>query len=455
MINKIIFPAIFSIAILFTAVACEAQDLPAIEPFSVNDRVLILAPHPDDEDIACGGVIQRAVKSGAKVKIMYLTNGDHNEFAFIVYEKRLVFRNSAFVAMGKVREEEAKKAMKMLGVDESDLIFLGYPDYGTNNMFFTSWENSAPFKDRLTRQSYVPYKESPSYGAPYKSEHILADLKKVLIDYKPTKIFVSHPADVNGDHWAYYCFLQISLQDLKKELPEPKVYSYFVHGPGWPTPRHYHPGLSLQPSEKHFPGSLINWSTLKLTKEEIDKKYKAMLCYKSQTCVSAFYLLSFVRQNELFGDYPLVTLKRQKSSAVKVTDLFVDDNQVSYAVVDDELWFRVKKPQELKCRLFFSFYITGYNNDVPFSKMPNIMINTKKDKVTIDELVSRKRLSSAGSSALLRGKYFILKIPLRTLGDPDFILACVVTDKTFLPLDSAGFRKIKILDKELSGTIKK
>jgi hypothetical protein len=123
--------------------------------------------------------------------------------------------------------------------------------------------------------------------------------------------------------------------------------------------------------------------------------------------------------------------------------------------VDDELWFRVKKPQELKCRLFFSFYITGYNNDVPFSKMPNIMINTKKDKVTIDELVSRKRLSSAGSSALLRGKYFILKIPLRTLGDPDFILACVVTDKTFLPLDSAGFRKIKILDKELSGTIKK
>ena len=40
----------------------------------------------------------------------------------------------------------------------------------------------------------------------------------------------------------------------------------------------------------------------------------------------------------------------------------------------------------------------------------------------------------------------ILKIPLKTLGDPNFILTCVITDKPFLPLDASGFRRIEILN---------
>ncbi len=444
--KKIISLTVFLCAFWLTLFAGEAKDLPSIEPFSKNDRILILAPHPDDEDIGCGGVIQRAVKSGAKVKIVYLTNGDHNEFAFIVFKKRLILFNHEFVAMGKVRAEEAKKAMKTLGLDESNLIFLGYPDYGTDTMFFSSWEKSTPFQSYLTRQSYVPYKEAPSYGAPYKSERILADLEKILLEYKPNKIFVSHPADVNGDHWAYYCFLQIALQDLKKDLPEPKFYVYFVHTPGWPSPRDYHPQLSLAPSEKDFLEGLINWSSFKLTEEEVNNKYKAMLSYRSQTCVSAFYLLSFVRQNELFGDYPTITLKRQNPALSKTKVSFNNDKQVSYAVVNDYFWVRVRKPEELRSRLFFRFYFFGYNDDVPYSKMPNIRVRTKKDKVTVEELNLKKTLDAQGTSAQLAGSYFILKVPLKLLGDPDFLLTCVVTDKTFLPLDSAGFRKIKILD---------
>ncbi|MDD2679299.1 MAG: PIG-L family deacetylase [Candidatus Omnitrophica bacterium] len=443
-ISAAVFYGVFLSFVIFA----QAGELPPIEPFSNKDRVLVLAPHPDDENIGCGGVIQRAVKSGAKVKIIYLTNGDHNEFAFIVFKKRLIIFNSEFVAMGKVREEEAKKAMKILGVDESNLIFLGYPDYGTNNMFFSAWETNAPFKDMLTRQSYVPYKEAPSYGAPYKSEQILFDLKSILLDYKPTKIFVSHPADVNGDHWAYYCFLQIALQDLKKEIPEPKLYVYFVHGPGWPSPRHYHPELGLEPSAKHFPDALINWSTFKLTEDEIDKKYQAMLSYRSQTCVSAFYLLSFVRQNELFGDYPTITLNRQKSTLLKGGDAFNSDKRVSYAVVDDYLWVRVRKPQELRYRLFFRFYFFGYNDDVLFNKMPNIGVRTKKDRVVVEDMNLKKRLDPQGTSAQLSGEYFTLKVPLKLLGEPDFLLTCVITDKTFLPLDSAGFRKVRILEEK-------
>lgn len=428
-------------------VLIQAEEFEPIESFHKDDRILVLAPHPDDEDIGCSGVIQRAVKAGSSVRVVYLTSGDHNELAFIVYKKRLILFSPEFVSMGRVREKESKEAMKLLGLKESDLTFLGYPDYGTDAIFCSFWETSHPFKSYLTGHSYVPYKESPSYHAPYKAEAILTDIKKVLLEYRPNKIFVSHPADLNGDHWAYYLFLQIALRDLRKEIVEPKLYVYFVHTPAWPLPRHYHPDIYLKPSSKDFPDALIKWYTLKLTPEEIDKKYKAMLCYRSQTCVSAFYLLAFVRQNELFGDYPLIELEKQDLLGNKNSNsYFQDNNRVSYAVVDDSFWVRVRKPEELKHRLFFAFYIFGYNDDVPFAKMPNINVMTKYNKLKIYNMSTAKEIASSGASAQVDSDSLILKVPLRTLGDPDFIITCVVTDKTFLPLDSTGFRRIEIKD---------
>lgn len=413
-----------------------------IEPPAPEDRILILAPHPDDETIGCAGLIQQALKAKAKVRVVYLTNGDHNAPAFIVYEKRPVVFNRDFVAMGKLREREAKKAMRLLGLGEENLTFLGYPDYGTDTMFLSYWDARVPFRSYLTRQAYVPYKESPSYHAPYRAENVLKDIQRVLLEYKPTKIFVSHPADSNGDHWAYYCFLQIALRDLRKEVPEPKLYVYFVHAPGWPIPRHYHPQLPLLPSEKHFPGLLVQWKKLVLTPEEIEKKYAAMLCYRSQTCVSAFYLLSFVRQNELFGDYPLVTLKNSALSGRAAA--LGDKAMVSYGLEDNCLLVRIKKPEELRYRLFFSIYIFGYSDSVPFDKMPNICVKTKYNRLKIIGLNTGKEISPEGASAEVKGDYFMLKIPLKTLGGPDFLLACAVTDKPFLPLDATGFRRIEI-----------
>jgi len=431
--------------IIFSGVIAFAQEFPELEKFTASDRVLVLAPHPDDESIGCAGVIQRAVKAKAKVKVAYLTNGDHNELAFIVFKKRPIIFNSEFIAMGKVREDEGKKAMKLLGINEDNLIFLGYPDYGTDTIFFSFWETSRPFASYLTRQSYVPYKESPSFRAPYKAESILADIKKVLLDYKPNKIFVSHPADVNGDHWAYYLFLQIALRDLRSQIGEPKLFVYFIHAPGWPSPRDYHPDIGLKPSEKHFPDELINWSSFKLEDEEIDNKYKAILCYRSQTCVSAFYLLAFARQNELFGDYPLVKLRKQVfKDTLKDDDYFQQTGRVTYALVDDQLWLKIKKPQELRRRLFFSIYLFGYSDKVEFSKMPNIWIRTRYNKLRIYEMSSEKEIDASQAQAVLEKEDFIVKVPLKVIGEPNYILACVVTDKPFLPLESAGFRRIEI-----------
>ena len=59
-----------------------ASDLSLTE----QDKVLILAPHPDDEAIGTAGVIQKAVQLGSPLKILYLTHGDNNELAFWAYE---------------------------------------------------------------------------------------------------------------------------------------------------------------------------------------------------------------------------------------------------------------------------------------------------------------------------------------------------------------------------------
>lgn len=456
----------FVLGLLSAAIAEVAPVQPSkiggLEPFRKEDRVLIMAPHPDDETIGCAGIIQQALSAGAKVKVAYLTNGEHNQLAFIVYEKRIVIRRGAFIHMGEVRRLEAIKAMKLLGLNENDLVFLGYPDFGTFNMFTQYWHSNKPYKDFLTRISSVPYKENFSYGAKYFPENILSDLKKALVEYKPNKIFVSHPADANVDHKTFYLFLQVALSDLKNEIPKPKVYSYLIHKVGWPLPRHYHPELSLEPP-RQFSDSQIQWLSLGLTKEQLDKKHQAILCYKSQTQSSAFYLLAFARKNELFGDYPEVELKPQATLSEKtaqfsgssdmysdpgvgiVSDLeskAEDKGNASYAVVDSSLLIRVEKEKELNRTFSLQLYLFGYNHRIPFASMPKIRLILKFNRFKIFD--GKRMIKPQGASLILEPHVLILRLPLQVLGSPDFILTSMKSYRQDLPVDATGFRRIEI-----------
>jgi len=62
-----------------------AAPLPTCPTLNSDDRIMVLAPHPDDESIGCGGIIQQAVAMKLPVRIVWLTNGDNNEWSFIVY----------------------------------------------------------------------------------------------------------------------------------------------------------------------------------------------------------------------------------------------------------------------------------------------------------------------------------------------------------------------------------
>src|SRR6516225_1949902 len=85
----------------------------------MSESVLVVAPHPDDEAIGCGGMICLHRKRGDPVHVVFLTSG----------EKGIPRRRAEKVRA--IREAEAVKAGKILKVNE--IHFLHLPDLGLHH----------------------------------------------------------------------------------------------------------------------------------------------------------------------------------------------------------------------------------------------------------------------------------------------------------------------------------
>src|SRR5438128_691732 len=60
------------------SVPAFAQRLPPPLNLSINraTRLLVIAPHPDDDVLGAGGLIRRVVKAGGSVHVVWTTSGD-------------------------------------------------------------------------------------------------------------------------------------------------------------------------------------------------------------------------------------------------------------------------------------------------------------------------------------------------------------------------------------------
>jgi len=439
---------IFFIALFITgSYLCFASTIEPIPEFSKDDRVLIFAPHPDDESIGAGGVIQKALKAGAAVKIVCFTNGDHNELAFIVYEKRLTFRKREFIHMGELRTKETIRAMQSLGLKAEDVVFLGYPDFGTLHIFTKFWGDAKPYRDFLTRIKKVPYSICLSPKADYVGENILKDLETVVTGFSPTKIFVSHPVDTNRDHRSLYLFLRIALWNLEDKIKQPELYPYLIHAINWPEPRGYHPELRIDPP-KELSDSSIKWKELELTETEIKAKHDAISFYETQIEYNPPYLLTFARKNELFGDYPFIFLEETNGEDIKWHDLDTDsDNEevtdLVYARKDNYLILKVVFKGKIDKYFGVNAYIFGYSKKTDFAKMPKININSGFRGVKVRD---RKRLINIENlNVKYEEKSVTIKVPLDAIGDPDYILASVrTTMPNSITVDDTAWRVLEI-----------
>jgi N-acetylglucosamine malate deacetylase 1 len=87
--------------------------------------VLVLAPHPDDESLGCGGTLRLLTQAGAAVDVAFLTRGENGVPALQEHSERAQAR------LAVTRESEARAACAILGVREVE--FLSGIDGGLSN----------------------------------------------------------------------------------------------------------------------------------------------------------------------------------------------------------------------------------------------------------------------------------------------------------------------------------
>lgn len=262
-----------------------------------DDRILILAPHIDDEIISSAGIIQQAKSVGAQVKIVYMTNGDDNIYSIVGENKNLKVTPDEFVTLGEQRMKEGEAATQILGLTSNDLIFLGFPDAGLMQMLSKFY--NTPFTARGTRLTYNPYQGTYKQGQSYTGVNVSSDLNEIITSFNPTIIIVSHQRDKNTDHVATYRFLE---KYLVESGCKGRVFAYLTHYNMYPSEQKLKMNDFLYPPKRLF--SQKGWVSFDLTQEQENKKLEAVNQNKSQLEFSKIkdLLRSFVKRNEIFEE---------------------------------------------------------------------------------------------------------------------------------------------------------
>lgn len=179
------------------------------ESEGTHRTMLVIIPHEDDEINLAGAVIYQARKSGVRVICAFLTNGD-------------------WKYPGVVRIKEAIKALAVLGVNEKDILFLGYPDggvHGERNVFMHG--RGKAVEGRNGRNVTYGIETHEDFSLKFRGHHqcytwdgMVRDVKDVILCYHPDLIlatdFDSHP-----DHrLCYFAFLKA----MREILGETKSY---------------------------------------------------------------------------------------------------------------------------------------------------------------------------------------------------------------------------------------
>jgi N-acetyl-1-D-myo-inositol-2-amino-2-deoxy-alpha-D-glucopyranoside deacetylase len=291
-----------------------------------GERLLILAPHPDDESLATAGVIRYAVTHHIPVKVIVITNGDGYARDVEVYLNVNQPTAGEFRRLGEIRHGESIAAMKFLGLKSKDLLFFSYADGSINSLFERNWDY-----DRLhlglNGCTAAPYSFAYEKETPYCGADFVKNLERVIRDFKPTVMFYPNPDDYHHDHWGVGAFAKyVSILTRFKG----KQYTYLVHQErDWPVPSRYAPERELQPPSQ-LVGLDANWLTFPLGAME-NRKRKAVRRYRSQERIMEPFLDAFIRKNELFALYPDIKTRR---SEIKTVDFF-SAKRLPYKIFSD------------------------------------------------------------------------------------------------------------------------
>ena len=172
-------------------------------------RLMVVAPHPDDETIATGELIQLVRAAGGDVRVLLLTDGDNNPWPQRWMERRLRIGTADRKRWGQRRRGEVTEALGRLGVARTALRALGWPDMGI------------------------------TAGLRADGMAMVAQLRAELEAYGPTLIALPALADRHPDHGSAHVLMRLALAAWPGG--QPRVLGYLVHGKDDPA----EPALAL------------------------------------------------------------------------------------------------------------------------------------------------------------------------------------------------------------------
>ncbi len=159
---------------IFKEVADRAQPYPPEELRSWG-RTLVVAPHPDDESLGCGGVIALLRQRGHAVSALFVSDGSMSHPNSKRYPPE---------ARRDLREGEALNALRILNVAPSDIHFLRLPDTRV----------PVPTSENFDKESALIHRQ--------------------LARLRPQTVLVPWRRDPHGDHRATWHLLRAAVDQL-------------------------------------------------------------------------------------------------------------------------------------------------------------------------------------------------------------------------------------------------
>src|SRR5260370_29671839 len=225
------------------------MSIPVLDPES---RLLLVAPHPDDESVACAVALQRAVRAGAAIRVIYITDGDNNPWPQCVSERKWRLNTADRDRWGQTRRAEALAALRGLGVEPAAARFIGLPDQKLTAL--------------LIRDCRFALKR----------------LGSMISQWGPTHLVFPSHFDRHPDHSAVSILVKLILPDLLENGITTSAWAYSIHG------------NSVAFSEQAEPMRASDLEQL--------MKLQAIRCHATQLTLSKKRFLGYVSRPELLRD---------------------------------------------------------------------------------------------------------------------------------------------------------
>ncbi|MDR3555296.1 MAG: PIG-L family deacetylase [Syntrophobacteraceae bacterium] len=298
----VIFTLFLFVLGVFSPAKAQAGNAPTIEQLiSSATHLMVFSPHPDDETLGAGGLIERVLKAGGKVRVVFMTDGEGYSGGVKKIDHISNPTAKDYRGYGALRREEALKATATLGMPGRDVMFLGFPDDGLFYLRSTFLSSNSVYISPATLEDRPLKSEEIIPGADYNGQNLIKVIERVIADFRPTLVATTPGQDWHLDHNSTYFFVKKALKHWDKKHPrhKPVVITFLIHFGRWPVTQGSAADSRLHPP-KYFPDTGIQWVSFPLSPREVEIKRKAILEYRSQMLVMGVYLMSFARSNELY-----------------------------------------------------------------------------------------------------------------------------------------------------------